>query len=215
MLFWFDPASSRYELVFGSTLVPDSYAVDAAQRKIHVILDNTSAPRLVDLSGGSSLGQAIANAPITLAPSNVTAQSATLRGTFTGDYGWLEWDTTLAFGNSSEDVAPPNSTLSITVTNLEPDTLYYCRARTANWCASNATFRTAPRPLLTNTSVTNRLLHFELQGAAGQIYTLQTSTNLIIWETLTNFTVGPSNSAFYSDPEITNRPKRFFRVVAP
>ena len=51
-------------------------------------------------------------------------------------------------------------------------------------------------------------------GLTGSNYTLQTSSNLINWQTLTNF-IGTNSLLYFSDPAATNFKQRFYRTVRP
>ncbi len=55
---------------------------------------------------------------------------------------------------------------------------------------------------------------FEVSLNPGAVYRLQASTNLLNWETLTNFISG-TNCLSYRDPEAALHPMRFYRVVSP
>jgi len=55
---------------------------------------------------------------------------------------------------------------------------------------------------------------FSINGAPGQTYVIDTSTNLSDWHALTNL-VGSSNPIQFRDTSATNFPSRFYRVHSP
>ena len=74
-----------------------------------------------------------------------------------------------------------------------------------------------PRPpMLTEPQVLpNGSFQFLLQGQSGRSYTVQVSTNLVSWLTLTNVP-GTTNAITIVDPSAaTNGPTRFYRTVSP
>jgi hypothetical protein len=59
------------------------------------------------------------------------------------------------------------------------------------------------------------VFEFQLQGQSGQSYTVQVSTNLVNWLTLTNVP-GTTNAITIVDPSAaTNGPTRFYRTASP
>jgi uncharacterized repeat protein (TIGR03803 family) len=53
---------------------------------------------------------------------------------------------------------------------------------------------------------------FTIEGRTGNNYRLETTTNLVAWDTLTNFSLG-SDSLSLTDPASTNLPRCFYRLV--
>lgn len=67
---------------------------------------------------------------------------------------------------------------------------------------------------LAGPAYTNGSLQFTISGAPGPGYTIQTSSNLTNWVTLS--TLVNSNGTFlFTDPVNTNNPQLFYRVIAP
>ncbi|MEK7676816.1 MAG: Ig-like domain-containing protein [Verrucomicrobiota bacterium] len=61
---------------------------------------------------------------------------------------------------------------------------------------------------------TNGLFQFRLSGLFGESYSVQASTNLTSWQTLTNIINTNANSLFL-DTAATSFPRRFYRAVMP
>jgi hypothetical protein len=57
-------------------------------------------------------------------------------------------------------------------------------------------------------------LYLMLQGSIGPNYVIQTSTNLLNWVPITNFTI-TSSPFYFTDPTATNYKWRFYRATAP
>jgi len=51
-----------------------------------------------------------------------------------------------------------------------------------------------------------------LQGTIGSNYVIQASTDLVNWQTITNF-VSTTSPVYFSDPAATNFSQRFYQVV--
>lgn len=62
--------------------------------------------------------------------------------------------------------------------------------------------------------MTNGQFRLEFSTFIGATYSLQASTNLIDWTTLTNF-VSATTNQIYQDSETTNYQSRFYRVTSP
>ena len=67
------------------------------------------------------------------------------------------------------------------------------------------------QPLL---SPTNGNFALNIQGLFGRSVTLEVSTNLANWETLTNLT-GTNAVIYFEDSGATNSGSRFYRAVVP
>lgn len=61
----------------------------------------------------------------------------------------------------------------------------------------------------------NGIIRFSLQGPAGSMCVLQTSTNLIHWTPLSTNSIPPEGVLTVTDPTSSTRPARFYRAVAP
>lgn len=74
----------------------------------------------------------------------------------------------------------------------------------------------APSTLLSNSVArgANSQFLFQFTGSLGASYTIQSSSNLVNWQFLTNYTA-TNFPISVIDTEILNYPRRFFRVVSP
>jgi hypothetical protein len=68
--------------------------------------------------------------------------------------------------------------------------------------------------LKTPMGLTNGNFIFKIENLSGRVIALQASTNLVDWETLTNFSEGQTRMLF-NDPAATNYSQRFYRAVVP
>lgn len=68
--------------------------------------------------------------------------------------------------------------------------------------------------LKTPMGLTNGNFTFKIENLSGRVIALQASTNLVDWETLTNFSEGQTRMLF-NDPAATNYSQRFYRAVVP
>ncbi len=60
--------------------------------------------------------------------------------------------------------------------------------------------------------LTSRGFQFWIAATAGGVYTVETSTNLIHWDTLSSVQADIGGGAFFIDPAVTNNRCRFYRV---
>jgi hypothetical protein len=58
--------------------------------------------------------------------------------------------------------------------------------------------------------LSNGTVQVGVTGLTGENYTIQVSTNLVNWDSLTNTTSGQ-----FIDPFATNYPSRFYRAMVP
>jgi len=72
-----------------------------------------------------------------------------------------------------------------------------------------------PAPLLSlASSQPNGQFRFTLLGEPGRTYTIQASTNLVTWTTLTNF-VSTTGTNQFADATASNLSQRFYRALSP
>ena len=64
--------------------------------------------------------------------------------------------------------------------------------------------------------VTNNVFAFNISGTSNELVTIEACTNLVeaVWEPIvtSNLTAG---SLYFSDPEYTNHPSRFYQLDMP
>ena len=108
----------------------------------------------------------------------------------------------------------------ITLTDLAPGTKYYYQVVVTNSAGLTtggvASFTTLQRPAIGGISLAsnpNLLLHFT--GTPQASYTLQSSSNLITWNTVTNLAIGADGTLLYTASATTNHPALFFRLSSP
>ncbi len=73
-------------------------------------------------------------------------------------------------------------------------------------------FRLGP-PSLRNPGLTSGVLGFNLHGAIGSNYVIESSSNLVDWESILTNIIPESSFRHIADPEATNRPRRFYRAL--
>ena len=71
------------------------------------------------------------------------------------------------------------------------------------------------RPLLTGTSLSNGVFRFVLNGPVGSTSVVQLSSNLVNWSPLSTSTIPNGGSVTITDSSTTNKPRRFYRALAP
>jgi len=138
---------------------------------------------------------------------------------------WFDWGTSPSYGNSTPVQSlggiSSNITVSATLSGLANNQTYYFRVRAQSpvgpslgadlsfaWNSSWPVLQSPTRG--PNAAIT---LHFN--GAPGQTYLVQTSSNLKTWSVL-----GPAddlgNGSFaFEDPDGARSPARFYRIMAP
>ncbi|HTU23523.1 MAG TPA: Ig-like domain-containing protein [Gemmataceae bacterium] len=108
---YFDTASQSFKPVLGSTLLPNSLVIDSVDGTITLILDESSTPRLTDLSGTVfvvSIPQAQLS-PLAVSPPLASTSSVAAEAT-TG---------TAFFSAVSVSVLPSGTSISIPPTNIQ------------------------------------------------------------------------------------------------
>jgi hypothetical protein len=110
--------------------------------------------------------------------------------------------------------------VSAALNNLSPNTTYFYRAVGSNSVAkvngSALSFVVPAPPGITDiSSQPDGTFLLEFQGATGMNYTLQSSSNLVDWSTLTNLFGGGSGQFNFLDTDATNHSERFYRLRNP
>ncbi len=172
-----------------------------------------------------------ADAPlvVTLAASNVVSDSALLNGTVNpqgaATLAIFKWGTTTNMNQTttSQNIPAGTNTVAITqsLTSLIPNTTNYFQLIASNSqgiVTGNMLSFVTPGPLAI-TSITRQgngtvLLEFNAT-TAGLSYTLQGSTNLADWPSITNWPTVVSNQFNFMDMDATNYPLRYYRLKNP
>lgn len=150
--------------------------------------------------GGANFGAGGGNGSI-----NVTASAS--------DCSWqssnpLSWITVTGGANGTG-----NGTLNYTVA---PNTLPDSRTGTLTIAGQPFTITqsgTAPLSRLTDTMLVNGTCRFMLHGVAGEVLTIQASSNLVNWLPLSTHTIPGSGAVLIIDSTMLNQPRRFYRAV--
>jgi hypothetical protein len=102
--------------------------------------------------------------------------------------------------------------------SLSTNTTFAVRAVGNNGLAATNTFSIAIRPvIITNNGTfgfTNDVFGFNVSGSSGSYVVIQASTDLQTWVPLRTNLLG-SGLLYFSDPQWTNYPGRFYRLRSP
>jgi hypothetical protein len=83
------------------------------------------------------------------------------------------------------------------------------------WSATNSSVVTINVVIGTSHFLPNGQFQLTISGGvSGQNYEIETSTNLVNWTVLTNFT-GTNTPFYFDDAQTTNFKERFYRTVMP
>jgi alpha-tubulin suppressor-like RCC1 family protein len=164
----------------------------------------------------------------TLGPTNVTANSATVRSAVISGVSqatvWFQWGTTTNFGNVTEAVTLPADfsllPVSASISNLlAAGTYYYCVVATnligitfGETRVLQTVFSPVFNPRLSY--VSPHLYQIEFFGASGAAHCISGSTNLIDWVDLGPAVDTGSNRFWFIDYTSTSCPVRFYRVIS-
>jgi hypothetical protein len=118
--------------------------------------------------------------------------------------------------------------LSLVVTNLVPGTTYYWSVQSVDtawagspFAAEHSFTAVAPPRIVSFQRQPERTMQVTVSGTPNAPVRIQTTSLLtqpphaIVWTTLTNFALPPSGLAQFVDPNASNAPVRFYRVVSP
>jgi hypothetical protein len=117
-------------------------------------------------------------------------------------------------GHLRVTVSPTNATVDYVRSYRPSDAGKTNRTVTYSYSLPPSTM-TNPPAVLAAFAVSNNTPGFSISGAIGQNHAVQASTNLANWSDLfiTNLSATP---VYWSDPQATNFPQRFYRVrIAP
>ena len=130
----------------------------------------------------------------------------------------------IRFGtNATPPIVSSASQSSFVPSLLRPQKTYYWQVIASDGKATTAgpvwSFTTEagalPATVLADYNrTTNGGFQFRLSGLFGESYSLQASTNLTTWQTLTNI-VNTNGNTLFLDTAATNFPRRFYRAVSP
>jgi hypothetical protein len=115
-------------------------------------------------------------------------------------------DGTTPMTNSLRYAGPFNVTVNATVAASAWRTGYN------NSVAATALFFITPVQFTAANFATNRQFQLGFQGVTGSNYVLQASTNLQNWTAISTNTA-TTNTFYLFDPEATNFPQRYYRVL--
>lgn len=167
----------------------------------------------------------------TEAASAVAAASATLNGSANpkeqATAASFVWGTSLNFGNTNLAASLPAESgehaVSYGLTGLAPGTKYYFMlvASNVNSVAEGhvLTLTTisplsiqSRRAIISAGQSTDSAFQVQFKGVQGRSYVLQATTNLSDWISIST-SVAPKDPFYFSDPDATHFPYRFYRVV--
>jgi sugar lactone lactonase YvrE len=180
-----------------------------------VAVDNGGIVYVADTGNNTIRSQGISPTIITEPQSqtNQTGTPATFSVTAFGSmplsYIWQSNSITLAPSSSSSLTTIAAGEYQVTVSNAAGIML-----------STVATLTLTNSPVGTNgvfnsvTVLNNRTVKFSLSGTSGSTYSLDVSTNLVTWSTLTTF-VMTNGSVIYTDVTAPNFPTRFYMLVSP
>jgi hypothetical protein len=134
---------------------------------------------------------------------NLTLQSPDTNATI-----YYTLDGSLPTTNSSRYATALTLVSNVTVSAMAAETNF------DNSVAASALFFVQPLYFTTAGFLTNQQLQLGFMGVAGSNYVLQASTNLTTWTPLSTNTA-VTNWFNFIDPNATNFPYRFYRVLQP
>jgi hypothetical protein len=170
-----------------------------------------------------------APAVTTLPATSITSTGALLHATVNPNgvatTAWFDWGTTTNYANST----PPQllgsgaSGIDLTATPNGPisNRTCYFRARATNVLGStfgtnlNFAWVSARPAIKAPAHAANGAFNFQFTGAPGQLYLIQSSTNLVNWAGIGTATDSGNGSFLFQDANPANLPFRFYRILAP
>jgi hypothetical protein len=138
---------------------------------------------------------------------------------------WFDWGTSTNYVTSTTGQLLGSGSSNIWITamlaNLTTNSPYFFRVRATNVLGSSAgtnlNFVWSPvRPSIVP-SITSNATLFSLRftGAAGQRYSVLTSTNLAVWTLMSDATETSPGHFSFSDTNSPGKPSRFYRILLP
>ena len=106
------------------------------------------------------------------------------------------------------------------LTNLFAGTYYWSvqaidTAFAGSTFAGEASFTLGPPDILSGVNQPNGSFQVQFSGNAPPTFTLQASTDLLLWVNLTNVLAGANGQSQFIDTAATNFPRRFYRLLSP
>jgi sugar lactone lactonase YvrE len=170
---------------------------------------------VADSGNNTVRSQAIPPAIITQPQSqtNVIGSSAVFNVTVYGSspfsYTWNYNGTNYAPGAGSSLVASNAGTYFVTISNLAGQTTSASAMLTLTNSSTGQAGSFQSLAMLTNGTI-----QFSLSGTSNAAYTLQVSTNLLIWTPLASFTM-TNGAVQFTDTTASNHTAQFYRLVTP
>lgn len=176
------------------------------------------------------------NVPVALAPdvltlpaSGITSTGAVLNATVNPrgapTQAWFEWGSTTNCANASPvqwlGNSSSNQTFTARLSGLASNTTIYFRVHATNLLGSalgavGSLSRNPSRPALTANPDSGKATRgFHFVAAPGQIYQVETSTNLTTWQLIGTATDLGGGAFQFVDEATAAGPARFYRVYAP
>jgi hypothetical protein len=200
---------------YGSTALDGVTPIDTSARASFAVqLNATQAAQVVDVTnwfGGWSpqLAPYLSSQPINLVVTlgQSAAFSAAGQGVPAPGYQWLK--------NGSPVANTTNATLTIASAGAGDAANYSViisnSVGSVTSDVATLTVNVPPAPTIDSLTLSSGQLSFEVNGSAGYLYGIQTSTNLTIWQTVftTNVATMPFN---WTDSNLVD-PLRFYRAV--
>jgi hypothetical protein len=165
----------------------------------------------------------------TLAASSVTSTGAVLNATVNPNgvatVAWFEWGTTTNYGNLTPSQAAGSSVTNLSVSfplaGLSSSNAYHFRVVATNAVgpalgADHAFMRANTRPAITNVALQNDgFFQLRFSGAAGQVYLVSASTDLVNWLSLGPATDMGGGLFGFTDSAAAAFPTRFYQILSP
>jgi hypothetical protein len=160
----------------------------------------------------------------------ITSTGAALHGSVqsygSDTWAWFEWGTTTDYGNATpaQDLGSGASTLAVsdTLSDLEPSTFMHYRLVATNQdgvtFGADRTFSTTgavEQRFTLQECLTNGSFRIQFNGALGQTYSVQTSSNLVDWANAGAAAHLGGGLFEFVDTSATNAPVRFYRTSSP
>ena len=195
----------------------ESEEVVPGETLVQLRVSKATAPSIVTL-GASSIASTGAVLTASINPNGVLSRY------------WFEWGPTLAYGNTSAVrlVGIPSSTLTVTVTNsvtiggyAATNTPVHYRAVATNSVGrSNGLDRTfvwsnSPPTVAGSRSLAGGNYRLSFTGHPGQLYAVETSTNLISWSYVGSAQELAPGQFQFTQQGAAALPRGFFRVKMP
>jgi hypothetical protein len=165
----------------------------------------------------------------TLPANSLISTSAVLRALVNPNVAltryWFEWGATTNYGNSTPRFTLPVGSLDVpinqTLIGLTPGATYHFRSVATNIAGTtfgtNQTFawRNTRPVIFSYRPVPGGNFRIEFTGVSPQIYRVEASSDLMMWETEGDATDQGNGTFLFEDPGSNIWPHRLYRIVAP